>query len=186
MEWLGRLSVRSGDVAILSLGLDRLRAIARDRVTGSQMEGSKHPLSGRAGLRLAARTLGMIACTLSVLGGEVNVSGTVSDRNKSPVSEVTISIENRDDPGAWASARSDDRGAFRFSLDRAGRYLLKVVHPDFFPIEGKPVDLVPGANIVNIELIRSRDSGTTLDVYAEEQQGRGSYGLVPGTGGGGD
>ena len=134
------------------------------------MGGSKHPLSGGAGRRLAARTLGMIACTVSVLGGEVNVSGTVSDRNKNPVSEVTISIENRDDPGAWASARSDDRGAFRFSLDRAGRYLLKVVHPDFFPIEGKPVDLVPGANIVNIELIRSRDSGTTLDVYAEEQQ----------------
>ena len=169
MKCLDRLATPSGNLTILSLGLDRLRAIARDRVTGIQMEGSKHPLSGRAELRVAARSLWMIACTVSLLGGEVSISGTVSDRHKNPIAAVTVTIENRDDPGARASAQSDDRGAFRCNLDRAGSYLLKVVHPDFFPIEGKPIDFVPGANIVNIELVRSKDSGTTLDVYAEEQ-----------------
>ena len=128
-----------------------------------------HISAGCGQLRLLAGTLGMLACAVPSLMGEVVVSGTVTDRNKNSIAGVRVAIENRDNPGDTAATQSNEQGAFGFSLDLAGRYLVKVAHADFFPIEGKPVELINGVNIVNIELIRSNDIGTTLDVHAGEQ-----------------
>ena len=134
------------------------------------MEGSSHLRAGRGRSRLLAGTLGMIlACAMLSLMGQVVVSGTVRERNDDPVGDVRVVIENRDNPSAGIAAHSNDLGVFGFDLDEAGKYLLRVNHAGFFPIEGKPVDLIDGVNIVNIELIRSRDAGTTLDVYPDER-----------------
>ena len=133
------------------------------------MEGSDHLTAGRGRFRLVAETLGVLACSATSLMGQAVVSGTVTDRNQNPIAEARVVIENRDNSGAKVATQSNEQGAFIFNLDQAGRFLLRVAHADFFPIAGKPVDLVNGVNIVNIELTRSKDPGTTLDVYAEEQ-----------------
>lgn len=133
------------------------------------MEGSRHLLLGHVRLWLPVQTLGMIACSVTLLSGEVTVTGTVSDPNRNPIAKVRVSIENRDGLGVGRAVQSDGQGGFRLGLNQPGRYWLEASHPDFFPIEGQPIDLVAGTNIVNVELIRSRDSGTTLDVHANEK-----------------
>ncbi len=111
----------------------------------------------------------MLACSLPSVMGQVVVKGTVTDRNKAPIAEVRVLLENQDDSGTKVAARSNEQGTFGFDLDRSGRYLLKVTHAGFFPIEGRPLDLFKGVNVVNIELSRSEEVETTLDVYAGEQ-----------------
>ena len=133
------------------------------------MEGSNHLTAGRGRIRRLAGTLGMLACAANSLVGQVVVSGTVTDRNNNPVAEARVVLENRDHSSPGVETHSNGQGTFGFNLDQGGRYLLKVVHSEFFPIEGKPVDLIDGVNIVNVELICSRDSGTILDIYADEQ-----------------
>lgn len=111
----------------------------------------------------------MLVCTAIPLMGQVVVRGSVTDRNKAPVADVRVLIEDRDHARLQLASRSNSQGAFDFNLDRGGRYFLKVTHADFFPIDGKPVDLIHGVNLVNIELIRLNDIRTTLDVYPDEQ-----------------
>ena len=111
----------------------------------------------------------ILAVSASSLGGQVTVSGTVTDPGKDPIAQVTVVIENPDDPSGKVETRSDDRGAFWFGLDQPGRYLLRATHPDFFPIQGRQVDLVEGDNLVHVELAPSHDSGTSVDVSAEGQ-----------------
>ncbi len=113
-----------------------------------------------------AGTLSLLACPALSLMGQVQVSGTVTDRNNSPVAEAGIVIENRDNPDSKAATQSSQQGTFAFDLGQPGRYLLGVARADFFPIEGRAVELISGVNIVKIELIRSEDTGTTLDVHA--------------------
>ena len=132
------------------------------------MEASNHFRAGRRRLPLVAATLAMLACPALPLLGQVQVTGTVTDRNNSPVAEASIVIENRDSLDSKAATQSDQQGTFAFDLGQPGRYLLGVAHADFFPIEDKPVELINGVNIVKIELIRSKDTGTTLDVYAAQ------------------
>lgn len=132
------------------------------------MEGSNHLKRGRRRLRQLAGTLGGLASSAPILMGQVVVTGTVTDRNDSPLSEVSVVIASHNSPDAMASTHSNERGVFSLDLDQAGRYLLKVAHAGFFPIEDRPVDLIDGENIVNIELIRSEVVGATLDVYPEE------------------
>ena len=119
-------------------------------------------------LRWAA-ALGLLACTAHDLAGQVLVTGTVTDRSSVPVPEVRLVVESRDGTMARADATSGRDGAFRFRLDRPGRFFLSVDHPGFFSIEGKPIDLAAGANIVNVELIRSEDGGTAVEIRAREQ-----------------
>ncbi len=132
------------------------------------MEGSKLLNAVCRQLRLLAGTLAMLACPVISLMGQVVVTGTVTDRNDNPVAEARVVIENRESPGAKTATHADEQGAFGFNLGQPGSYLLRVAHADYFPIEGKPVDLINGVNIVNIELIRSEDAGTTLDVHADQ------------------
>ena len=132
------------------------------------MEGSSHREAGRGGFRLLVGTFGILACPALCLKAQVEVTGTVTDRNSSPVAAARVVIENLADPASKTTTESNERGEFGFNLRDSGRYLLRVAHADFFPIGGKPVDLISGVNIVNIELIRSRDAGTTLDVHAEQ------------------
>ena len=137
------------------------------------MEGSNHLKGSRRRFRQLAGTLGILASSTPSLMGQVVLTGTVTDRNDNPLAEVRIVIANRDSPDAMASTQSNEQGVFGFDLDRAGRYLLNVVHTGFFPIEDKPVDLIDGMNIVNVELIRSEAVGTTLDVYPEGEMAMG-------------
>ncbi len=132
------------------------------------MKGSNHLKGGRRRFRRLAGTLGVLASAASSLVGQVVVTGTVTDRNDNPLAEVRVVIANRDSPRAITSTRSNEQGIFGFDLDRPGRYLLQVAHTGFFTIEAKPIDLIDGVNIVNVELIRSEAVGTTLDVYPEE------------------
>lgn len=132
------------------------------------MEGSSHREAGRGSFRLLVGTLGILACPALCLKGQVEVTGTVTDRNSSPVTEARVVIEDLANPASKTTTQSNEQGEFGFNLRDPGRYLLKVAHADFFPIGGKPLDLADGVNIVNIELIRSRDTGTTLDVHAEQ------------------
>ena len=132
------------------------------------MEGSNHPKGSRRRFRQLAGTLGVLASSAPYLMGQVVVTGSVTDRNDNPLAAVNVSIANRESPVAMASTQSNAKGVFGFDLHQAGRYLLKVDHAGFFPIEDKPVDLIDGENIVNIKLIRSEAVGTTLDVHPEE------------------
>ena len=133
------------------------------------MEGSNHKRGSRRRFRQLAGTLGILASSGPSLMGQVVVTGTVTDRNDNPLATVSVVIANSDSTGATASTQSNEQGVFGFDLPHAGRYLLKVSRAGFFPIEGKPVDLVDGLNVVNVELIRSEAIGTTLDVYPEKR-----------------
>lgn len=132
------------------------------------MEGLNHREASRGSLLLLVGLFGILACPVLCLNGQVEVSGTVTDRNNIPVGDARVLIQSVGNPGSLATTESNEQGGFGFNLEHPGRYLLRVDHADFFPIEGKPVDLADGVNIVNIELIRSKDTGTTLDVHAEQ------------------
>ncbi|MDE0102930.1 MAG: carboxypeptidase regulatory-like domain-containing protein [Bryobacterales bacterium] len=93
----------------------------------------------------------------------------MTDRNGDPVNGVRVVIESRESTNVAVATQSTPKGAFRITLDRAGAYLVRVTREGFFPIEGKPAELVEGVNLVNVELTRSLDGGTSVDVYANEQ-----------------
>ena len=133
------------------------------------MEGSDHRRGSRRRFQQLAGTLGILASSALSLMGQVVVTGTVTDRDENPLATVSVVIANSDSTGATASTQSNEQGVFGFDLHQAGRYLLNVSHAGYFPIEGKPVDLVDGLNIVNVELIRSEAIGTTLNVYPEQR-----------------
>ena len=114
-------------------------------------------------------TLAILFCSLASLVGQVTVSGTVRDRNDRPVAGAKVALKHQDEPGAGGTDNSDERGAFSIRLDRDGSYALNVTCADFFPIEGKPVDLAKGFNIVQIVLVRSEDEGTSVDIHANAQ-----------------
>ncbi len=132
------------------------------------MANLKHFARGCLPLRLLAGLLGVFTCLVSPLTGQVVVSGTVTDQSENPIADVRILIENVDNPGAEVATQSNEQGTFGFNLDQGGRYLLKATHADFFQIKGKPLDLISGVNIVNIELILLEDAEVTVDVYPDE------------------
>ena len=113
--------------------------------------------------------LEVLACSVTCLSGQVVVSGTVTARNETPVPGVRVDLVSRDVPGPGAATVSNDGGTFRLELDRGGTYLLDASRDGFFPIEGRPVELVRGVNVVNIELLPSRSFETTVDVFADGQ-----------------
>ncbi len=153
-------------------GTDRAskhRSGGRKRHFGKQPGNSNRSKGGTGRGRVVAGALGLLACPVISLMGQVVVTGTVTDRTSDPVPSATVVIASRDNPGAKSATLSDEQGAFDATLHEPGRYLLSVAHADFFPIEDRPVDLIDGANIVNIELIRSEDPGTALNVYPDQQ-----------------
>ena len=130
------------------------------------MVGSHHLVAVRSRLCLVPATLGALACSVAALAGQVVVTGTATDRDETPVADVRVALEGRDPRGREVATLSDDDGRFRLELDRGGRYVLSATRAGFYPLKDKPVDLVRGANIVNIELVPSRRVETSLDVFA--------------------
>ena len=134
-----------------------------------QCERTRSRSVARATYYRLARTLGALACSALGLPGQVLVLGSVTDGDGYPVDGVRVVFESRESANVAVATQSTSRGTFRISLDRAGAYLVRVSHEGFFPIEGKPADLVEGVNLVNVELTRSLDGGTSVDVHANEQ-----------------
>ena len=101
------------------------------------MEGSSQRKAGRRSFRLLVGAFGILACPALCLQGQVEVTGTVTDRNGSPVAEARVAIERPGSPGSKTETESNDQGEFGFNLVESGRYLLRAAHADFFPIEGQ-------------------------------------------------
>ena len=123
---------------------------------------------GNLRLRLMAGIGGVLLCFAEPVMGQVVVSGTVTDQSMNPIQNASLLIENSDSPGVQVTTRSSEQGNFSFNLDRAGEYLLQATHGDYYPINGKPLDLITGVNIVNIELILSAEAQITVDVYPDD------------------
>ena len=122
----------------------------------------------RGNLWLMAGIGGVLLCLVDPVMGQVVVSGTVTDQSMNPIQNASLLIENSDSPGVQVTTRSSEQGNFSFNLDRAGEYLLQATHGDYYPINGKPLDLITGVNIVNIELILSAEAQITVDVYPDD------------------
>lgn len=120
-------------------------------------------------VRRAAIAMSLAACSAVAASAQVRVRGSVLDRSENPVQHARIVIEMVDGPGERAETQADQHGSFRFDLSRAGDCRLTVTHAEFFPIKAKPIDLVEGDNVVNVELIRARAAGTVVDVRSGQQ-----------------
>ena len=128
----------------------------------------KQVARGNLRLRLMAGIGGVLLCLVDPLMGQVVVSGTVTDQSMNPIQNASLLIEHSDSPGVKVTTRSSEQGNFSFNLDRAGKYLLQATHGDYYPINGKPLDLITGVNIVDIELILSAEAQITVDVYPDD------------------
>lgn len=141
----------------------------RDRATGFQTNAANGLAAGIGGFLRWSGLLGLLASSATHLFGQVLVSGTVADRDGIPVAGAAVVLQLQGIPDSRVRAESDESGGFAFRLQQVGRYFLDVAHAEFFPIRGRPIDLVAGPNVVSIDLIDSGAAGTTVDVYAVEQ-----------------
>ena len=127
----------------------------------------------RAGSALLG-LLTSIACLAAVspvaIKAQVTVRGVVLDRRDQPLQYARVELAAVRDASERAETDSDERGAFRLELGRPGEYRLTVTHAQYFPINDKPVELVAGENVLNVEMIRSRAVGTVVDVRSAAER----------------
>lgn len=144
----------------------RLPVPDSNRGTDAGSHSASHLAAGNGSVPLLAALLALLGCPVTCLLGQVMVSGTVTDRQGNPVPEALIAIEEPAVSGTATTTRSNLEGAFGLSLESAGEYRLQVLHPEFFPIENRRVDLSIGLNIVNVELVEPSGDTVTLSVHA--------------------
>ena len=111
----------------------------------------------------------MLALRATPLAAQVEVRGTATERDGTPVPEARVILASADTSGSTTEVRTDGNGSFRISLDLAGRYLLSLERPGYFPVRQRAVELVEGTNHVNVEVVPSEDAGTTVEVRAYAQ-----------------
>jgi hypothetical protein len=111
--------------------------------------------------------VGIVLLSALHLRAQIAINGTVTNQDKQPISGALVIFEPENGVRRHEVSTTPE-GAFHLNLEVTGQYWLSVQADGFYDLSQKPVDLVMGVNILNIEMIPRETSHTTLDVYAEK------------------
>jgi hypothetical protein len=104
--------------------------------------GNSARLPGRR-LRFA---LSALALLLPPIAGAQSINGVVVDRTDAPVAGVVVILLDNASLGV-ARALSNDRGEFRLTTSKAGRYRVRTMRIGFLPVTSEPITLADGKTV---------------------------------------